>query len=100
MRRNDMRVIERLNGAGTVMSPSGALTPVRYDLQVLQEEISAGTLEHPHATIPGLKSIRGQIQPVCFFGETELTLEMNDARKMKFFFRDGHGSIVLRQWIG
>jgi hypothetical protein len=37
---------------------------------------------------------------VCFFGENGLTLEMQDRRKLKFFFTDTHGSIALNSWIG
>jgi hypothetical protein len=47
-----------------------------------------------------MKTVQGVIQPVCFFGENGLTLEMQDGRKPKFFFSDSQGSIALNSWIG
>jgi hypothetical protein len=55
---------------------------------------------NPHATIPGLKDVRGSVTPVCFFGENDLTLAMKDGRRLKFFFTDGVGTIALGSWIG
>src|SRR6266487_1502335 len=81
-----MRHIERLDGSGTVTSSRGDQKPVRYDVHIYQEEISVGSLENPNATIPGMKDIRGGVDPVCFFGDKDLTLEMKDGRKVKFFF--------------
>ena len=94
-----MRHIERMNGRGTVTSNSGEQVAARYDLDVYQDEIHAGTLVNPGATIPGLKEITGVIQPVRFFGENGLLLEMEDGRKLKFFFTDSRGSIALNSWI-
>lgn len=95
-----MRHVERVNGRGTVTSNSGERVAVRYDLNVYQDEIHAGTLAKPGATIPGLNEITGVIQPVRFFGENGLLLEMEDGRKLKFFFTDSTGSIALNSWIG
>jgi len=95
-----MQHVERMNGSGTVTSVSGDQKPVQYDLHVYQEEISVRTLENPNATIPGMKDIRGRVDPVCFFGDSDLTLEMKDGRKMKFFFTDSRGTIALGSWIG
>jgi len=95
-----MRHIERMGGGGTVTSSRGEQKPVQYDLHVYQEEISVGTLENPNATIPGMKDIRGGVDPVCFFGDKDLTLETKDGRKMKFFFTDKRGTIAVGAWIG
>lgn len=95
-----MRVIEQMSGSGTATSSSGEQKTVRYSLQVLQQEIPCGTLDNPNATIPGIKEIRGRVDPVCFFGDGDVLLEMQDGRKMKFFFTNGNGSIALRSWIG
>ena len=95
-----MRHIETMDGGGTVTSGSGEQKSVRYELHVYQHEISAATRENPHATIPGMKDIRGRVEPLCFFGENGLTLEMQDGRKLKFFFTDSRGNIALNSWIG
>lgn len=95
-----MRHVETIKGHGTMTSNAGEQLEVRYELHVYQDEIPAGTLDNPGGTIPGLKEIRGTIQPVRFFGENGLTLEMEDGRKLKFFFTDMHGSIALNSWIG
>jgi hypothetical protein len=95
-----MRHVETMNGSGTVTSGSGEQKPVRYEIDVYQEQIPVGSMTNPGATIPGLKDIRGRVEPVCFFGDGDLTLQMRDGRKMKFFFTDGRGTISLRSWIG
>jgi hypothetical protein len=95
-----MRHVERMNGTGTVTSGGGVQKPVQYDLHVYQEEISAGTSENPNATIPGMKDIRGRVDPVCFSGDRDLTLQMQDGRKLKFFFANCHGTVSFLSWIG
>ena len=95
-----MKHIETLKGIGTVTSSQGQPEPVNYELHIYQQEVPAATLDDPHATIPGLKEIRGRIDPVCFFGENGLTLEMQDGRKLQFFFTSSEGSIALNRWIG
>lgn len=74
--------------------------PGTCDLDVWQEDIPAGMQNAPDATIPGLKEIRGTVDPVCCFGREDLILTMEDGRKLKFFFTDMNGSIALRSWIG
>ena len=94
-----MRLLKTLQGDGTVTTKAGHPTLVRYYLQIYQAEVPAGTYEHPHNTIPGMQEIRGKIEPVCSLGDDELTLELNDRRKMAFFFTDSHGNIAFREWI-
>ena len=95
-----MRHIETMKGRGTMTSNSGEQVAVRYELHAYQDEVHAGTLANPGATIPRMREIRGTVQPVRFFGENGLTLEMQDGRKLRFFFTDTHGSIALNSWIG
>lgn len=96
-----MRQIETMKGKGTVTSRDGTQqVSVQYELHLYQQEIPAGTLADPTATLPGLKEIRGHVKPVCFFGQNGLTLQMQDGRKLQFFFTDTEGSIALNRWIG
>ena len=88
-----MEHVETMRGNGTVTANSGQTTAVRYELRVYQEEIPCRTHDDPHATIPGLKTIQGVVEPVCFFGENDLLLTMQDGRKQKFFFTDEKGSV-------
>jgi|NGEPerStandDraft_6_1074524.scaffolds.fasta_scaffold123790_2 hypothetical protein len=95
------RLLETMKGTGTVTANSGEQIAVRYELHVYQDEVPVGTMENPHATMPGLKEYRGVIQPVRFFSESGLLLEMQDGRKLKFFFTDSMtGTIALNEWIG
>ena len=71
-----MQHIETMKGQGTTTSNSGEKVPVRYELHVYQEQIPAGSLQDPHATVPGVKEIRGTGLPVRFFGEKGLLPEM------------------------
>jgi len=95
-----MEHIEMLKGVGTVTSGNGERVAVTYELHIYEERIPVGTMDDPHATMPGLKEIRGRIEPVCFFGENALVLELQDKRKLLFFFKDEQGSIALNRWIG
>jgi hypothetical protein len=95
-----MRHIETMKGKGTVTGNSGQQVPVTYELHVYQSQVPAGTLDDPRATVPGLKEIRGRIEPVSFYGQERLLLEMQDGRKLRFFFTDMRGSIALNEWIG
>ena len=81
-----MKHVETMRGKGTVTAKGGETAAVRYELNVYQEEIPCGAHDHPFATIPGLKTIQGIVEPVCFFGEDGLLLTMQDGRKQKFFF--------------
>lgn len=80
-----MRFIEAMKGTGAMTSNAGERVPVQYELHVYQEQIPAGTMQSPHATVPRMKEIRGTVLPVRFFGESGLLLEMQDGRKLKFF---------------
>ena len=92
-----MRHVETMSGRGTITAGTGEPVMVDYELHVLLDEIYAGPDSPP---IPGMKDIQGIIQPVRFFGENGLLLEMQDGRKLRFSFRDTNGSIALNEWIG
>jgi hypothetical protein len=92
------RRIETLTGSGTVTARDGQQVSVEYDLSVYQDDIPVTTLNIPHASIPGLKKVRGRVKPVSSVGLT-LMLEMEDQRRLEFFFRDADGNIALRRWI-
>ena len=88
-----MRLIQSVTGKGTVRSKDGKHVHVKYELTEFQEEVRAGHMGDPNASILGLKQIRGWVEPVSFIGD-ELTLELQDNRKLKFFFTDTNGKIV------
>jgi hypothetical protein len=87
-----MSHVEKMKGNGTITSKNGEKVAAKYDIDCYQTESPAGHLLDANATIPGMKSFEGVVLPVCFFGET-LTLEMQDSRKVNFFFKDGQGAI-------
>ena len=88
-----MRLVETLEGTGTVVSKSGESTTVRYKIWVHQDEIRAGPLQNPTATIPGMKSITGNVQPFCGTMGEMLTLKLRDGRSAVFFFQSSDGSV-------
>jgi hypothetical protein len=91
------RLIEKIEGSGTVTSSSGEHAAVQCVLHVYQKEIPVGNMQDANATILSpLKSYEGRILPVCFFGDPELTLELRDGRKLKFSFTDMLGSIATK----
>jgi hypothetical protein len=87
-----MRHIETIEGNGTVTTNTGERVGVHYTLNVFQKDIPATSHSNPFGSASGMKEIHGHVEPVGFFGQI-LTLEMQDGRKLKFFFTDGRGSI-------
>ncbi|MDO8682603.1 MAG: hypothetical protein Q7N50_03885 [Armatimonadota bacterium] len=94
-----MRHIETMKGNGTVTTDDGQEVVVCYKLDVYQREMQSSALKDSYTSpVLGLKHCEGTIEPVCFFGQT-LTLEMEDGRKLRFFFKDTSGTIALIEWI-
>jgi hypothetical protein len=92
-----MRVLERLQGKGVAVSSSGKRVAVEYWLEVVQEEIKAGS-KVGDSVIPGKRSIRGRVLPIVSMEEV-LTLETSDGRKLEFIYTDGRGSIRGRELL-
>jgi hypothetical protein len=90
------KLIDTIEGSGTVTSSSGEHAAVHYVLHIYQDQISVANRQNPNAMAPGLKSIEGPVLPVCFFGDRDLTLELQDGRKLRFSFTDMHGSIAAK----
>jgi len=82
------KVIDNLNGKGTVYENDKLICEVMYRIEVAQEYIISHSSE-----IPGMKEIIGQIQVLS--GEMnlangkELVLKLKDGRKWKFFASHG-----------
>jgi hypothetical protein len=93
-----MQRSDTIEGKGTVVSRSGERVAVRYDIRVYPSKIDVTSVDG-RGTIPGLSTIQGTIDPVCFFGENNLTLELADGRKATFFFTDSEGSVRIN-WLG
>jgi hypothetical protein len=92
-------LVETMKGRGMVTSPSGEKVPVTYNLRVDQKQIHAGSLNDATATIPGMKTISGTVLLVHSFGVNGLLLEMEDGRRVRFFFTDMHGSMATNGGI-
>lgn len=95
MRR--LELIEELSGRGTVYrkgcEPIGESA---YDLRVHQEIHDASTEE-----VPGLRQIRGRVEGLDNFGllATDLTLHLEDQRRLDFLIVDLDGTITVRSDI-
>lgn len=86
------RVVEsNIRGKG-VLILGGLITPpvhheVRYTLDIYQK------MRGPEYAFPGPKEIRGRIAPVYFFGEDEVTLRLQDGRKLPLVVTDWGGRV-------
>jgi hypothetical protein len=83
--------VETITGKGTVTleddpSEEWSKMPVDYELEIWQEQISTPLMGNPSASVPGMKQIRGWIHPQCCAVGDIATLELNDGRKLKFFY--------------
>lgn len=96
-----MTLLERLQGTGLVTTLDGKEIPAKYDIRITQDDSAAGV-----GTPPGRKHISGEVWAANdpYFVPTHLrqnmTLQMEDGRKISFFHRDSDGGIGLHKWIG
>jgi len=88
-----MRLIQTIRGDGFIVQPNGEERATRYELQIYESQISARHQGDPTASFPGLKSIRGHVSAVHWFGVDGLVLRMEDGRKLRFHFKNSGGSI-------
>ena len=90
------KLIERASGEGPVVKDDGSrVSRTRYDLEVWQEMLDAGS-----ETLPGLREVVGTVdlQGVEMFGlmGENLVLRLEDGRRFKFFLTDLHGTVAPR----
>jgi Ribbon-helix-helix protein, copG family len=96
-------VVEQLSGVGEVTRESGgtSLGPRRYRLVVWQEIHNVRTMGDAVSRVEGLRSITGSVELQGHEGLTELVgeslvLQLQDGRRLPFFFRSSDGSIAPR----
>jgi len=98
-----MKVLEHLQGTGLVTAENGDTEQAKYDVQITQDEPTAGVGTPP---VRAFKHVVGRIWSehdsyfVLSHAQKTLVLQMEDGRKFKFFHRDLEGSIGLKEWIG
>jgi len=96
---NRLDVIEECRGVGRVCRDTGEfLRDAEYDLEVLQE-----IHETRSGDVPGLKRIEGTVE----IGELDfnlvgepLVLQLEDGRRLDFFYTDSGGTIANRGGTG
>jgi hypothetical protein len=89
----------RVHGKGTVTASSES-SRVTYDLVFFRDQLKTTALGSGYSSIPsGVERIRGRVLPVCFGLGENLTLEMEDGRKLSFFYTDSGGAISFSGWI-
>lgn len=98
-----MKVLEHLQGTGTVTTPDGDEMSARYDVQITQDENEEGPAAPPVTASKHLSGLVWSTVDPYFvlnhFRKT-MTLQMEDGRKFRFFHRNANGSIGLSQWLG
>jgi hypothetical protein len=94
------RLVERVSGRGRVLSEKA--TPIsegQYDLSVWQDIHRVSTLGGV-STLDGLREIQGSIdlpsQSIRANMGKSLVLELEDGRKLPFFFTHSSGTIAAR----
>jgi hypothetical protein len=83
-----------MKGTGSVTSKNGE-TPVQYELEVWEEQISTPLMDNPSASVPGMQRIQGWVRPVCCTLGEVASLEMQDGRKVKFRYTNLSGAIAV-----
>jgi hypothetical protein len=91
------KLIANLAGIGNVVTKTGGEPHrVRYEIQVLQRQISTGRGE----SVPGVNRIEGRVShtsdssfAIRNVGQY-FVLTLEDDRKLDFFFKDQYGSIA------
>jgi hypothetical protein len=86
-------LIETIKGNGVLRAPDGTVQEIKYDLKVYQNMIPTPNQGDPNAKIPGLKEIRGRIEPVCFVGVNGVTLQLLDGSKLGILVTDSGGAV-------
>ena len=93
-----MKHVETLEGIGTVTTSNGGQVRVRYELDVMQEQVYVGP---GRATLPGMKEITGRVrtlggaEAIGVFSDI-LTLAMADGRKLHRWPRKDRPERVAR----
>ena len=89
--------LERVSGRGSVYKEDGALL-IEADYKIV---VSQEFLVHGKDRSPGLKDIRGWIEPPDWapIGEA-LRLHLEDGRRLDFFYHDSDGAIAERSGKG
>jgi hypothetical protein len=59
-----MRHVETMKGRGAIISSSGEHAPVRYELQVYQSEVPAGSMSDPWAKFQAYRSVTAPCSPL------------------------------------
>lgn len=77
-----MRLIDTIRGNGFIVSETQGRNPVQYELEIWQKEVR----NDPFPPIPGMEQIRGSVYPAHAFVGEEITLELQDGRKLRFFY--------------
>ena len=86
-----MKLDEMLRGYGAVISKAGR-TLVEFELHFFRDDLRIG--KHRHIT-EGTRQIHGWVLPVSGDVGEQLLLEINDGRKLRFFYEDLTGSIIV-----
>jgi hypothetical protein len=96
------RVLESLRGVGEVFAGDVPLRSTQYDLALWidDEPGGPGSTAAPAATgVDGHIDIAGIGEAVVLAGSTELTLHLQDGRRLLFILTGTGGGIVGRGWL-
>lgn len=96
------RHLQTYEGRSRLVQEGQRPLAVVYTLEEYQDVIDAGSMDDPHATIPGMKSLEGQIRTqdgsfLVVSLREPLVLHLQDGRRLKLLIRrtTGRGGAVV-----
>lgn len=91
-----MKRIEELSGVGEVFENNDSLGKVDYRINIYQELVNADTFSSVKEE-DGIQQITGKISSdkamEFYFNKGELTLFLEDKRKIRFFMKNPEGDV-------
>jgi hypothetical protein len=94
-----LKKLEELTGRGIVSAPDGSKKTVAYEIQIFEEQTDSTTRDSlKKESVSGLKSLAGRVD-FCFGVFQNLTLTLQDGKKLPFVFTKIDGTIGARGWF-
>lgn len=91
------RVLESLSGVGEVFAGDVLLRQTHYEISVWTDEDGVGPDGDPPVKVDGRIELTGIGEAVVLAGPRELTLRLQDGRRVPFFLTGTGGAIVGRR---
>ncbi|MCU0239481.1 MAG: hypothetical protein MUC29_08570 [Pyrinomonadaceae bacterium] len=90
-----MKLVDELTGVGEVFENDSLLGNVNYHINIFQEMIKTQTFGNNENEEEGLKEVVGKFSSdnLWHLLGKNLTLVLEDGRKIRFFMKNNHGEV-------